>query len=136
MLQSDRTGAEIKQHLEIEGFSFFLIGEGDSALKQTRNNRKWSTPCPTGCLCARSAFVPPSHLQHAQVTGLDTGRMGQEQNSPALMQGSLWIRLNDLPPCLRLPKVPLPPNTSEIARGFFSQITLVRGRRLERGKVT
>lgn len=108
MLQSDRSGAETKQHFEIEGFSFFLTGEGDSALERTRKKRKRSTPCPAGCLCARSAFVPPRHLQYAQVTGLDTGRMGQERNSPTLTQGSLGIRLN----CHRLPKVPLPPNAS------------------------
>ena len=59
MLQSGRTRAEIKQHFELEGFSFFLLGEGDSVLEQTRNNRMWSTPRAAGCLCARSGFVPP-----------------------------------------------------------------------------
>jgi len=60
--------------------------------------------------------------------------MGLEQNGPALKQGSLGIRLKNLtlPPCLRLPKVPLPAKTSEIAWGFFlkyhwSEIEALRG---------
>lgn len=40
MVQSGRTGAEIKQHVEMEGFSFFLTGEGDSVLEQAGNKRK------------------------------------------------------------------------------------------------
>lgn len=35
MLQMDRTRAEIKEHFEIENFSFFLIGENPPALQMS-----------------------------------------------------------------------------------------------------
>lgn len=81
MLQSDRTGAEIKQHFEIEGFSFLLIGEGDSVLEQTRNNRKWSTPHPTGCL-VQGLLLSPTVTSSTRKS-LDLIQEGQGKNGIA-----------------------------------------------------
>lgn len=80
--------------------------------------------------------LPVTSSTHKSLDWTQEG-WGQEQNSLAVAQRSLGMTLNDLmfPPCLRLPKVPLPSNTSEIARRILPQIALVRGRSLERGKV-